>query len=725
MKITKITIQNYRLLKNFNLDINEDLSLVIGKNNTGKTSILTVLEKFLNQSENKFTSDDLNIDFKNRLKEIITGDEITNENYKDEGIKLRIYIKYDEKDDLSNISRLMMDLSPDNNYIVLGFELVLKYKLYLQFRKEFQEFQLKEQGKLSPNYSPKDFNYFVKQNLTEYFKLSRKSIEYIPETNETNETNFIDLDAEKISTKEVINFRFVSAKRDVTNKEIDKTLSRQTSLIYQKSETDENQKEKIEEFKDQLATTDNVLSGIYTDLFGSIISKISTLGGIKPNDSIIEIISTLQHRELLEGNTTVMYSHDDENLLPENYNGLGYMNLISIIFQIEILIHDFRRNGNDKPADINLLFIEEPEAHTHPQMQYVFIKNIKTLLAGGIVKTIKAEAGNEIKIKKELQYIITTHSPHIVSETDFDDIKYVRVKDKNEVEAKNLKDLEKEYTKDGEENNYRFLKQYLTLNRAELFFADKAIFIEGDTERILLPAMMKKIDQEYPENPMLSQNISTIEVGAYSQIFEKFIDFIGLKKGLIITDLDGYYLVPEFEPDNITQKTYQNGNPKFEVVKCAASNANAQYTSNYSLIFFHSQQKDLGYYNSLNKEQKILSKNSKKEWVVNKDGNLFTCYQIDESGYIPRSFEDSFFIINKGFITDTNNTFSSLTQKYLKKYRIDEISSFEFGEKAVNSKPSLSIEILMNSKADKNGNEYTNWEIPAYIKEGLLWLKED
>ena len=35
-----------------------------------------------------------------------------------------------------------------------------------------------------------------------------------------------------------------------------------------------------------------------------------------------------------------------------------------------------------KPADINILFIEEPEA-THPQMQYVFVKNIKNLLREG------------------------------------------------------------------------------------------------------------------------------------------------------------------------------------------------------------------------------------------------------------------------------------------------------------------------------------------------------
>lgn len=40
------------------------------------------------------------------------------------------------------------------------------------------------------------------------------------------------------------------------------------------------------------------------------------------------------------------------------------------------------------PADINILFIEEPEAHTHPQLQYIFIKNIKELLREGRLTVI-------------------------------------------------------------------------------------------------------------------------------------------------------------------------------------------------------------------------------------------------------------------------------------------------------------------------------------------------
>jgi predicted ATP-dependent endonuclease of OLD family len=722
MKIFQIQIENYRLLKDFKIDLEGALSLVIGKNNTGKTSILKVLDKFLNQSEKyRFSFDDFNIEFKKNLIALLEGaEQIQEKDFKHTGIKLKLLIEYDEADNLSNISRVMMDLDPDNNVIVLGFEYTLSYQEYLRVKKEYKEFVDQENIKreAKDGYVSKNLYDFLKERHTNYFESNKKSLAYDRTSNTVIGDIFIDLDKEGISTKEIINFKSISAKRDVTNKEIDKTLSGQTSRIYKSTEANDDQDKAIEDFKDKLNETDTHLSGIYKTLFDDIIKKVRDFGGAKINESEIEIISTLKHRELLEGNTTVVYKHDVDNLLPEHYNGLGYMNLISMIFEIEILVQEFKREKDKKPADINLLFIEEPEAHTHPQMQYIFIKNIKKLLEEGI----KRDDGEH----RRLQYIVSSHSSCIVADSDFDDIKYLKKDRFNFVVSKNLKDLEKEYAEDGLEQNFRFLKQYLTLNRAELFFADKAIFIEGDTERILLPAMMKKLDQEFLDNPLLSQNISIVEVGAHSNIFEKFVEFIGLKKALIITDLDSYYLTPEFEEDGVTQKTHRTtGNPIFSSEICSASDVKAQYTSNYSLAFFHSGNKDILYYKRLSFNWKIIRKNKHRKWVANKKGALLISFQTEENGYHARSFEDSFFHLNKGFITDQNNSFHSLTKKYLEKYRNDAIDTFVFSEKAVGSKPSLAIEILLNSEKDPDGNEFSNWQIPAYIKEGLLWLKQD
>ena len=225
-----------------------------------------------------------------------------------------------------------------------------------------------------------------------------------------------------------------------------------------------------------------------------------------------------------------MYQQE-EHEFPEHYNGLGYMNLISMIFEIDILIKELRRPCNGTGAALNLLFIEEPEAHTHPQMQYVFTKNIRNL--------IRSASGSF-----HIQTVLSTHSAHIVSTADFDSIKYLQKKCTQEVVSKDLRELERDYEDDDVSKRYfRFLKQYLTLHRSELFFADKIILIEGATERILFPAMMKKLDQDCPPGKvtrLLSQNVSIVEVGAHSQVYGKFIHFLGIKT-LIITDIDTRY----------------------------------------------------------------------------------------------------------------------------------------------------------------------------------------
>lgn len=68
MKIKEIIVENFRLLKEFRLELEDDLSLLIGKNNVGKTSLLVVLDKFLNYGETKkFQYNDFNPNFRNTI----------------------------------------------------------------------------------------------------------------------------------------------------------------------------------------------------------------------------------------------------------------------------------------------------------------------------------------------------------------------------------------------------------------------------------------------------------------------------------------------------------------------------------------------------------------------------------------------------------------------------------------------------------------------------------
>jgi len=676
MKIKKIAIKNFRSLKDTVVDIEDNLSLIIGKNNCGKTSFLRILDKFIGSGagKKKFSFDDFNIDLKDQIKSLIENNSSQGETLPFIGISLKVFIEYDDTDDLSNIgNKVIMDLDPENTTVVLAFDYSISEDGFEKLETEYKMHCDKKKDK------KKDLFSYLNDKHTNYFTLSRKSIQYDLKTKKENDDVFTNLDKEKISIDKIISFKLIDAKRGVSNKDTEKTLSSQSAKIYKKLESSNDDESIADTLKDELSETDEKLDKIYKGLFEGVIEDVKKFGGIKENESEIKIISSLQHKNILEENTTVMYkSPSSDHSLPEHHNGLGYMNLISMIFEIKILLHEFQKEKDEKPADINLLFIEEPEVHTHPQMQYIFIKNIKKLLEEGK----KGNDGKDIN----LQTVISTHSSHIVSESYFEDIKYFK-KEASGITSKNLSSLREEY---GNGNGYyKFLKQYLTLHKAELFFADKAIFIEGATERILLPAMMKKLDQE-DENitPLLSQNISIIDIGGrHFQIFEKFINFIGIKT-LIITDID----------------SVEAGNKKCPVVDGIKTD-NSTINNFFSDVDFTTL-KELKFY------QKHFS--FKDGLCCDKDGNLCCVYQIEEDKYYARSFEDAFIHINGDFITDD---FESLPKKKNSK------NAYELAN-AIQKKPSFAMDILLNSK-DSGGKKFSNWETPTYIVEGLKWLKQD
>lgn len=737
MRITKIRIQNFRLLVDTTVDLEKDLSLILGKNNCGKTSFLLALDRFLGNGTGKssFAFDDLSTSFKDYLKHRVEDATSEPPSGLPPGISVKVFIEYDESDDLSNIgNKVIMDLDINNRIIVLAFEYHTSEEKILQMRQDFKTYLDEKKAKAKGLFD------YLKVHQAKYFDIAKKSLLYdLAEKREKDEV-FTDLIKEQIRIDRIINFKWVSAKRKVSNKDSDQALSTLSAQIYKKLDATSRDTEARDDFKELLSETDAKLNEVYKALFKEVLDDVKSFGGIKKGDSIIRIVSSLQHKELLEENTTVMYGLNlGGHSLPENYNGLGYMSLISLIFEIKLAQHEFEKD-DENPSDINLLFVEEPEVHTHPQMQCVFIKNIKSLLKVGI----KAVDGRN----RELQSIITTHSSHIVAESNFDDIKYFKRID-DSIHSKNLKELEAEY---GERTDYyKFLKQYLTLDRSDLFFADKAIFVEGDTERILLPAMMKKLDQDdfvdafqNDEDleflPLHAQNISVIEVGAYSHIFEKFMDFIGVKS-VIITDIDSIHL---------TMVLDKHGKPRKAWTACPV--AAGTKTSNTSLKFFFGEGKDieLSTLIAMTVDKKTLKKDKdKKTWVQDSSGHLRCAFQIGVAStppYHPRSFEDGFFHLNREFFKSRlfdgkgayigTQTFTTLPEEEATDFCQEKIGPYEIAEE-VSSKPTFAMEILINSTevieklVSKSGRkmnktiDFANWQTPEYIREALVWLKRD
>ncbi|MDU3002015.1 MAG: ATP-dependent endonuclease [Streptococcus parasanguinis] len=678
MEIKKIYIQHYRLLNDFSLELKNDLSLIVGKNNCGKTSVLSVLEKIFNKNSNRnLVWEDINLNHRREIFENIkrVSDIPDSELSSILGINLQIWIQYSESDSYQNIQGFMMDLNPENNFIILEFSYIIPTQ------------KLREISSLTCDFADdfSKFESFMKKNLNKFFEIQIYSRGYNPITQEMTEEKS-DLHEMK-DVHKIIKVRGISASREVSNKENNHSLSKTSNRFYKLNNGEEINSKANNLLQSAILKADETLTRAYSGddsvegIFTSVFERVKRFGG---NDSEAELAihSSLSEKDILSNNTTLYYKHDD-SLLPETYNGLGYLNLYGIIFEIETLMADIK----SEPADINLIYIEEPESHTHPQLQYIFIKNIKDLLK---------EHNDELKESGDfscIQTLITTHSSHIVSDCNFDDLIYFK-RDNGTAVSKAFNSLKEEYG--DEQLGYKFVKQYLTLNSSELFFADKVICVEGDTERILIPTMMQKVDTTNPINqasntmPLLSQNISIIETGAHSQVFRKLFDFLGIKV-LIITDIDP-----------------ANKNENNRLTSCSAVDATS--TTNASIKNFFDISGDEVF--------SIVAQKSLAEKITS-DGRIRIAYQIpeDENGYQPASFEDAFISLNKQFIIDQKAGFIQF--EALKDFDDSEIEDFyKFARDKVNKKSAFASSLLYFE-----GEENT-WKVPKYISEGLLWLRK-
>ena len=678
MKIERIQVRNFRILKDFDVDFEDDLSVVIGKNNVGKTSFLVILEKFLSTTKPEFAFDDFSISEQKMICSL-EGTTFSSKTYIEPSLSIKLYISYQETDDIGDASIFLLDLDEKINVFIISLEYILSYEKYLKLVSDYEENKA--------NISARKFRDFIAQNIPRYFTLQTRALEY------DNESNFKEISLDMVH--KVISMQTIGAKRDVENEQgRSKSLSSLANKYYKNIDSDTA----FPDLQQQLLETDEKLTEQYKYIFSPVVKEIKDMS-YNPQEAEISIISSLIERSIFQDNTTVKYLHND-TLLPEDYNGLGYLNLFAIMFDIRTKLDKLAKKNNldERPTPINLLFIEEPEAHTHPQMQYIFIMNIKRILGNQRIEV----AGFS------LQTIISTHSAHIVSQCDFQDIKYFfrEITEENCVKARSLKSLydsmvvsDDEGKKIEEERAFRFVKQYVTLNRSELFFADKAILIEGDTERILLTAMMKKYDEsrhsEIGYIPLLSQNISVIEVGAYSHVFATFLGFIGIK-ALIFTDLDCAKI-----------------NEKNHKVKCAFKNAST--TTNTSVIYFIGIN-DIKKIVKLGEQEKTFSYDSKKQkWIANKSGVLRLIYQKEENGYQPSSFEDAFLCCNFNFVVSNKDVFHGL--KCRDELKESSTDYYYMALNCIDKKTTFALDILINGGEDNAG-----WVIPLYIREGFKWL---
>ncbi|MDP8218142.1 MAG: AAA family ATPase [Candidatus Theseobacter exili] len=176
------------------------------------------------------------------------------------------------------------------------------------------------------------------------------------------------------------------------------------------------------------------------------------------------------------------------NLTEEN-SGLGSYNRLYIAAEL-LLLKRTHYYG------LKLSLIEEVEAHLHPQAQLRLIEYLQ----------------NEIADKSGVQLIMTTHSPNLASKVRLDNLLICKG-DQAFPMGNDFTELEK--------GDYLFLERFLDVTKANLFFAQGVILVEGYAEEILIPAIADILGKPLSKHGVSVVNVQSTAFLRYSKIFKR------------------------------------------------------------------------------------------------------------------------------------------------------------------------------------------------------------
>lgn len=719
MNINFIQIQNFRKLKDCKINLSKKETIFVGANNSGKTSATDALICFLDKSR-KITVTDFTLSNWSTLN--CYAESWLSDNPDElQGQKISDWIPLCPSldvwidagiEDIHRIAHLIPTLKWKGES--LGIRLIFQpkdiNKLIENFLQEFNAIESLRINDEKLSFWPRDLKDYLKKKLSDSFVLKA----YILNPEEISITQTLPDDAiplDKDPFKGLFKIDIIEAQRGFTDPNSEKantstTLSSQLYEYYNRhlNPTDLPDKEDLpalQAIEKAQAEFDQKLDFSFKDALG----EIKELGYPGFNDPDIKLSSRVNPIDALEHDAAVIFDIQRQGFdnhtfsLPEQYNGLGYKNLIYIIFKLITFRDRWQRMGKAQKRrteddisiePIHLVLIEEPEAHLHSQVQQVFIRKAYQVLRKNIDSNFTT------------QMVLSTHSSYIAHEAGFEKLRYFKRKiainsfHTPEAEVVDLSSIFGGNKKNSTEelkllNTSKFVSRYLKTTHCDLFFANGIILVEGAAERMLIPHFIN-----YNYDDLRSSYISILEVGgAHAQRLKPLINALGLPT-LVITDTDAkngkYKIRPERE------KGYKYGSDTLK-------------------DWFGFKDLTLDEVLDLTADKKII-------------GNVRAAYQCDiEVEYvvgspkekaIPYTFEDSIVLSNIQLFRKlekptgmVKNMHEATKKESLQECTIELYNALEKGDKA-----KMALDLLY----DIDPNEL---KVPSYIDDGLKWLENE
>ncbi|UOQ49029.1 AAA family ATPase [Gracilibacillus caseinilyticus] len=687
MYISNVTIKNFRSFDYTSIDFHEGINVLIGHNNSGKSNLLRALAIIFDNSVRKQLSVD---DFNNSLTieelkaspKIVISVSLTQSNNEDL-----------MGDELVTVSNWLTKLQEP-------YEAKIQYEFFLPIGEE------EKYVAAVKNASSRNEIWDIIKN--QFIRL------YINKTWVGNPENQISVDNDSLSK---FDFQFLDAIRDVERDMFSgkNTLLKNVIDFFidydiksDKSITEGEQKQKLRERKDNFSTDSHILikniqqrleSGnkeilSYTDGIGASYDKSEP--DFEGNITESEIYTVLQ----------LIVKQETGMTIPITHNGLGYNNLIfmSLLLAKMQVDSDGKYLGNNAKV-FPILAIEEPEAHLHPTMQNEFIKFLK----------------NNIDNKKVKQIFITSHSTHISSATELDDIICLYTNDGK----RNVSYPGQVFT---EAKSKKYVQRFLDATKSNMLFAEKIIFVEGIAEQLLL-----HVFAEYLGIPLEKYHVAVISVGG--KYFEHFLHlFDSNNDGTInrriacITDLDP--MRKEKQSDEDKQKNSFKACYPFEY---EANLKEFHYSRNTSMDQYlndkHSNIKAFIQPEKYGKtlEYQIVLDNPSLELLIT--DSISNKIELNDLMELYKDDKPLTELLNRLSDSKENTRIKSSLQNANERWTEDNKKKALIASRYLNSigKGENALELAATLKDNlelKGKDEYKNFVVPDYINKAIQWVCE-
>lgn len=718
MLITSIVVQNFRKLYRCHIDISKQTTLFVGANNSGKTSAMDALCKFL--SSRNFVFNDITVsnrkiinDIGNRWADSECEQPIDLIEWDSIVPKMDVWLEIADNE-MHYISALIPTLKWRGGRLGVRLALLPKdiSKLFSDYRNKY--FAARNTEKAAPKSKvpltlfPKNLCEFLEEKMSLYFSLKAFILDPTTAIDDDNpQPTHFELECLTDNPlKGIVKIDIIDAQRGFSDPDSSngdthgRHLSQQMSSYYKKHLDPE--KEPSPEDLNILVATENSRSAFDNALsqkFELAIKELEELGYPGVTDPKLTITSKVSTSQMLEHDSAVQYSlsKDDNTLkLPEKYNGLGYQNLISMVFDLMGFRDGWMKRGKAASSDmaiepLHLVLVEEPEAHLHVQVQQVFIRKAYEILTRNTDFTT--------------QLIISTHSSHIARECNFSYLRYFkRLNEKKECSVATSKVVNLSDVFGKNDDTDKFVTRYLQTTHCDLFFADAAILVEGAAENMLLPHFIRS---KYHD--LYQRYISILSInGRHSHRLKPLIAKLCLPT-LVITDLDP-----------AESSGHHNGvNPK---------RGQNYISSNYAIAKWLINESALDKLLDLSQEKKEIKYKTPFDYVIRIAYQTPIKINLDDSEqeFIPSTFEDSLIYTNwklfKQIKTDGLGKVLKLVNSELNSSKTpieicNDVYETLHNKTQSAEKAEFALDVIYAIDPEE-------LKVPQYIAEGLEWMQK-